>query len=415
MKNPETLSDPVIDVGSDYLRSRSEQVQNGFLARHIKALFKNAQVGEITVVVKGRAPIVHRGMYPGSKVTLEICNWRAVWKYLTSGELGFADAFISGDLNIDSPGNLFSWYLANEEAVVNTPSATWLTGLWNRFTHKFLNNNNRSGSRKNISYHYDLGNDFYREWLDPTMSYSSGDFSKTTCLEQSQHAKYARICDAIDIQSGDRVLEIGCGWGGFAEHVVSRYGAEYKGITISREQLAYAQKRLENEPSADLVFEDYRDTQGKFDKIVSIEMFEAVGENHWPTYFETLKERLAENGRASIQVITIDHDRFLKYRDKVDFIQKYIFPGGMLPSKEAFREHANAAGLTVTDCFAFGPDYAETLRRWRESFITSWPRLQQQGFDDRFYRMWLYYLEYCEAGFDAGTIDVVQFSLRHQD
>jgi len=247
------------------------------------------------------------------------------------------------------------------------------------------------------------------------MTYSSADYQNGESLEDAQANKYARTIESTKVIDGDHVLEIGCGWGGFADHLISNHDVNYKGVTISAEQLKYAQSRMRNKGlNGELFFfEDYRKIKGQFDKIVSIEMFEAVGEKNWPTYFETVKRLLRPGGKACIQVITIDENFYESYRTSVDFIQTFIFPGGMLPSIEIFSGRAKSSGLKVSNVYKFGKSYAETLREWRTKFLEAWPELEMQGFDERFRRMWLYYLEYCEAGFDGGRTDVVQFTLEH--
>ena len=257
--------------------------------------------------------------------------------------------------------------------------------------------------------HYDLGNDFYKLWLDPGMSYSSALFAApdATDLERAQHAKYQRILRRLQAEPGQSVLEIGCGWGGFAEIAVQK-GLKLTGITLSPAQLEWAQKRV---PGADLRLQDYRDLTGQYDRIVSIEMFEAVGERWWPSYFKTVAQALKPGGRALVQSITIRDDLFGQYRKGTDFIQQYIFPGGMLPSRSAFRETAARQGLAVHAEYAFGEDYARTLAQWRHAFEQNWPQIAALGFDEQFRRLWHMYFCYCEAGFLAGNVDVVHFEL----
>ena len=277
--------------------------------------------------------------------------------------------------------------------------------------------NTRHNSRKNIHAHYDLGNTFYELWLDGTMNYSSawfeGDHSRD--LSEAQHAKVRRALRMAGVQRGDRVLEIGCGWGAVAEAATRDYGAHLTGVTLSTEQLAFARTRMQwngTAQAADLRLQDYRDiADGPYDAIVSVEMVEAVGQAYWPTYFQSVARLLKPGGRACIQSIVIDEQLFERYLHSTDFIQQYIFPGGCLPSPAEFRRQAQAAGLQVVDELAFGPDYAETLRRWRESFTQSLEQVRVLGFDERFIRLWTFYLAYCEAAFDEGNIDVVQFTL----
>ena len=276
--------------------------------------------------------------------------------------------------------------------------------------------NTKEGSRQNISEHYDLGNDFYAEWLDPSMTYSSAVFtSADQGLEDAQRAKYHRVADMAGVKPGSSVLEIGCGWGGFAEAVARDYGAELYGITLSREQLKYGQDRLARQGLdnlATLKFEDYRDTRGQFDHIGSIEMIEAVGFEHWPAYFKTLFDRLKPGGTAAIQAITIEEADFEAYKSGPDFIQRYIFPGGMLMTKAAMREQAHRVGLVLENVENFRLSYARTLKLWRDRFLERWSVIAPLGYDEAFRRKWVYYLSYCEAGFAEGAIDVGIYQYR---
>jgi cyclopropane-fatty-acyl-phospholipid synthase len=304
----------------------------------------------------------------------------------------------------------------NEQAIEQAIHGRWWATLAYRLRH-WLRPNTRAGSRRNVHAHYDLGNDFYRLWLDGTMTYSSALFGGDLSLglEQAQSAKYARILHELGAQPGEHILEVGCGWGGFAEHA-ARAGCRVTGITVSQAQLGYAQARIAAAGLADRVelkLLDYRDLEGRFDHVASIEMFEAVGERYWPVYFGTLRERLKPGGRAVVQTITIAESKFERYRTGTDFIQQYIFPGGMLPSPQRFRAEAAAQGLAVAGMHAFGADYAETLRRWHRHFDEVAARVEAQGFDERFMRTWRFYLAYCEAGFRARATDVVQAVLTH--
>jgi cyclopropane-fatty-acyl-phospholipid synthase len=275
--------------------------------------------------------------------------------------------------------------------------------------------NTRRGSRRNIAAHYDLGNAFYSQWLDPTMTYSSGVFERADMsLEEAQRNKWRKLAETLDLKPDHRVLEIGCGWAGFAIFAAQEYGCKVTGITLSQEQLAYARKTVEKAGLSDRIdiqLIDYRDVKGEFDRIASIEMFEAVGEEHWPAYFNVVRERLKPGGIAGLQIITIDEARFETYRTTPDFIQLYIFPGGMLPSPTALQAAATHQGLGFETVRTFALSYAETLRRWRERFEDCWPSISTMGFDERFKRMWEYYLASCEGGFRAGAIDVGQFRL----
>ena len=351
---------------------------------------------------------------------IKIHSYRALRRLLLQGDLGFAEAYLAGDWSSDNLNELFAFGIANERKLGEFNSRWSLNRLLARVRH-YLNNNSRSQAKRNIAYHYDLGNDFYTQWLDSSMTYSagifpSGDEANGIELQAAQHNKYARLANTLDIEDGDHVLEIGCGWGGFMQHVLENHAARVSGVSISKEQCAYANERLQNLPAGargEVLFQDYRDLSGQYDKIASIEMFEAVGEKYWPVYASKLKQLLKPHGIAALQIITIDEKRFEKYRHSTDFIQRYIFPGGMLPSRTALKQLMQEHGLKVTDEYRFGRDYAETLRRWRVNFDAAWPDIEKLGFDARFKRMWHYYLAYCEVGFDHGAIDVVQIRVEH--
>jgi cyclopropane-fatty-acyl-phospholipid synthase len=279
----------------------------------------------------------------------------------------------------------------------------------------WLQSNSKKQARKNISYHYDLGNDFYGLWLDDTMTYSSALFDTgQESLERAQTAKYASMVDQMGAQPGDHVLEIGCGWGGFAEYAAKERGLRVTGLTISEEQFKYAQERIARAGLQDKVtfkLQDYRDEKGVYDGIASIEMFEAVGEKYWPTYFATVRERLKPGKNATLQIITVQHKRWEIYRRGVDFIQKYIFPGGMLPSPVVLRQQVQLAGLEIAQSIEFGESYSQTLRRWHDTFNDKWEDISQMGFDDRFRRMWNFYLTSCAATFHSGNCDVTQITI----
>jgi cyclopropane-fatty-acyl-phospholipid synthase len=282
-----------------------------------------------------------------------------------------------------------------------------------RLAHKFRANT-REGSRRNILAHYDLGNAFFETWLDASMTYSAARFDRAADLETAQQEKYAALASMLRLQPADTVLEIGCGWGGFAEYAARHHGARVTAITISDEQFNYAASRVAKAGLSNQVEirrQDYRDVEGRFDAVASIEMIEAVGEEYWPTYFAKLAGVLKAGGRAAIQSITIRDDLFWSYRNRADFIQHHIFPGGMLPSLEQLQAQTSRAGLAWRGAERFAASYAETLAEWARRFHSSWPRIQRQGYDERFRRLWLFYLAYCEAGFRTGRTDVVQFAL----
>jgi cyclopropane-fatty-acyl-phospholipid synthase len=343
-------------------------------------------------------------------VTLQVHNEAMFGQILAKGDIGLAEAYLDGHWDSPDITGLLTLLARNRETLKKAVYGSWRHLLAARVRH-WLNRNSRTGSKRNIMAHYDLGNDFYQLWLDPSMSYSAAIYGEagSASLEDAQHAKYRRILNRLQATPGQSVLEIGCGWGGFAEMAV-QHGLPVTGLTLSPAQLAWVQKRV---PDADLRLQDYRDLNETFDHVVSIEMFEAVGERWWPTYFQTLAKALKPGGRAVVQSITIRDDIFPAYRRSTDFIQQYVFPGGMLPSRAAFRKAAAKQGLAVRDEYAFGLDYARTLAEWRLAFENRWPEIQKLGFDEHFRRLWRMYLCYCEAGFLAGTVDVVQFELCH--
>jgi cyclopropane-fatty-acyl-phospholipid synthase len=344
---------------------------------------------------------------------LRLHNWNGVNAALKSGDIGFAESFIANDWTSPNLTELLRVFLLNREAVDAVIFGSWAGRLVYRIKH-LLNRNTRGNSKKNIHAHYDLGNAFYTLWLDESMNYSSalfdGNFSQS--MRQAQGTKVRRALTEAQVKPGDRVLEIGCGWGALAEMAATEMQAHVTGVTLSTEQLAFAQKRLTGH-NADLRLQDYRDiTDAPFDAICSIEMMEAVGQAFWPTYFETMHRLLKPGGRACIQTIVIDDALFDRYVTSTDFIQQYIFPGGCLPCPREFKAQAEKAGFDIVNAHAFGADYAETLRRWREAFMLRAKAVMQQGFDDRFMRIWEFYLAYCEAGFAEKSIDVMQYTLQ---
>lgn len=348
---------------------------------------------------------------------LRFDQWHAFRDVLAKGDIGFAEGYIDGAWHTPDLAGLLQLLACNRNALDQAIYGRWWGRLYARLRH-LLNANTLAGSRRNIASHYDLGNDFYALWLDSSMTYSSarfdGDLALT--LEAAQTRKYQRMLDLADLPDGVSLLEIGCGWGGFAEHAARSAQHRVRGLTLSREQLDYARGRIARaglDTRCEFVFQDYREETGQYDGIVSIEMFEAVGEAYWPAYFATLKRSLKTGGRAVVQTILIEDALFERYRSGTDFIQQYVFPGGMLPSARRFREEAQRAGLAVTAAEHFGLDYAETLKRWRASFLAKLDAVRAQGFDERFVRIWHFYLAYCEAGFRAGSVDVAQFRLEH--
>jgi cyclopropane-fatty-acyl-phospholipid synthase len=382
--------------------------------RLLRVLVPRPATGSLRIVTPGGEIMDFIGTQSGLDATVVIKRWRAIWRLLHGGEIGFAEAFIEGDWTTPDLTRFLQWALSN---VANVDAYRGHGGvrLARRLAHQ-MHANTRRGSRRNIAAHYDLGNDFYRLWLDRGMSYSSAIYaSSAETLEDAQAAKLRRISELLDVGDGDSVLEIGCGWGGVIEWLLTRNKCRVTALTLSTEQLSYSRERVEGlglTDGADIRLQDYRDIDGQFDRIVSIEMLEAVGERYWPVYFDKLRECLKPGGTCVLQVITIAEDRFAGYRSNPDFIQRYVFPGGMLPTKTALRDAARVAGLTLTDEESFGLSYARTLREWRERFMSNAEAIAALGFDARFRRMWEYYLGYCEAGFRGGAIDVSLFKLR---
>ncbi len=385
-------------------------------ARAVFRLLQGLKHGSLDVQMPDGTS-AHFGMrsQDGPRAAIRLRNWNVCAAALRSGDIGFAESYIAGDWTTPDLTALLKLFIANRDDVESIVYGSWWGSLLYRVKHLF-NRNSKSGSRKNIHAHYDLGNEFYRLWLDPTMNYSSawfeGDFAKP--MPDAQHAKVRRALREAGVKEGDRVLEIGCGWGALAECAAREFGATVTGVTLSREQLEWGRKRLADAGlPGDLRFQDYRDiADGPFDAIASIEMFEAVGREYWPSYFATVHDQLKPGGKACIQSITIAEKYFERYVKSTDFIQQYIFPGGLLPSPGAFREAAAKAGLRVTNELDFGLDYAETLRRWRETFLSEEQRVRRLGFDTRFMRIWEFYLAYCEAAFATGNTSVMQFTLQ---
>jgi cyclopropane-fatty-acyl-phospholipid synthase len=386
-------------------------------ARLLFLMLSRIDSGRLEVVVPGGRSLLFQGKNPGRAAVLNLLDWKACGKILRSGDIGFAEAYLDGLWDTPDLAALLELAASNRQGIERAIRGSWLARVVLRLRH-LLRANTRSGARRNIRAHYDLGNDFYRAWLDATMTYSAalfeGDDSRS--LEQAQIAKYERILQRLAVRPGERILEIGCGWGGFAEHAARSRGARVHAITISREQHAFAAQRLASAglgSLAEVELIDYRDVRGEFDHVVSIEMFEAVGESYWPAFFKAVRSRLKAGGRALIQSIVIDDELFEDYRRGTDFIQHYVFPGGMLPSVAQFEAQAGLAGLATEESWAFGFDYARTLSRWRARYNRAAPALRSRGFDPRFERMWNFYLAYCEAGFRARSIDVRQFMLSH--
>jgi len=367
--------------------------------------------GALTLNMPDGRALRFAGPEPGVEAVMTVRDLAFARRLASSGDLGLAEAFLREEWDSPDLAAFLLLFASNRDLVATLLPGKPFVRLWQVFRH-LLNHNTRMGARRNIHAHYDLGNRFYGAWLDPTMTYSAALFAPgDNDLASAQTRKYRAICQAADLRPEHHVLEIGCGWGGFAEFAASQIGCRVTGLTISDEQFAFARRRIAEAGLVDRVeisLLDYRDERGTYDRIVSIEMFEAVGERFWPTFFRQMRDRLVAGGRAGLQVITIREDSFDWYRREIDFIRRYVFPGGMLPSPAVLRDLGRRSGLPIQGERIFGLDYAATLTHWRERFRAAWPDLAPLGFDERFRRLWEYYLAYCEAGFRSGNIDVRQ-------
>jgi len=380
-------------------------------ARRAFAAALALEAGELTVVVPdGRAFLV-AGRAPGLAAQAVIHDWRFVRRVLAAGDVGVGESYVAGEWSSPDVTAFLQLFADNRRSAMRALRAKPAVRLALHLRH-WLNRNTRLGARRNIAAHYDLGNAFYASWLDETMTYSSALYAAGAAeLAAAQRDKYRAIARAAGIAADERVLEIGCGWGGFAELAARELGARVTALTISREQHAHVARRIQEAGLAErveVVLRDYRDEPGRYDRIVSIEMFEAVGERYWPLFFRVLADRLRPGGTAALQVITIRDELFDSYRATPDFIQRHVFPGGMLPTPSILADLGRRAGLERRAERAFGPDYARTLAEWRERFWRAWPQVRGLGFDDRFKRLWEFYLHYCEAGFRSGNVDVRQ-------
>ena len=385
-------------------------------ARRVLATALHLPRGTLTInTPEGRRfKIEGKAEGPAAEVTLH--NWRLPGRAFTGGTIGVAESYFDGDWDSPDVTSFLELFVVNMDMGEKVAGgASRLLSTLHRFRH-WLNTNTRKGSKRNISAHYDLGNAFYSAWLDPTMTYSSAIYTEgANDLESAQRAKYRALATDIGITGKDHVLEIGCGWGGFAEFVAREIGARVTGLTISREQHDFAQKRIADAGLSDKVtikLQDYRDETGTYDRIASIEMFEAVGEKYWPVFFSKVKQCLKAGGTAGMQIITINEAAYPIYRSRPDFIQRYVFPGGMLPTPRILQSLGAEQGLRLARERIFAQDYARTLAEWRDRFLSSWERIVPLGFDDRFRRLWEFYLHYCEAGFRAEYIDVRQVIYR---
>ncbi|HZZ89133.1 MAG TPA: cyclopropane-fatty-acyl-phospholipid synthase family protein [Caulobacteraceae bacterium] len=375
---------------------------------------ENWEFGCLTYILPSGREIRIVGGKPGPDARLIVKDFRFLSRVLSSGDIGFGEGFMAGEWDTPDLSALLEAFTANLDRLIRLlDGSPWLRMM--NFAAHLLHRNSRSGSRRNILAHYDLGNAFYSRWLDPSMTYSSAWFERPgQSLTEAQRHKYDSLARQIRLGPENHVLEIGCGWGGFAEFAAGEVGAKVTGITISPAQHEFARKRLFEKglaERADIRLVDYRDVVGQFDRVASIEMFEAVGEEYWPTYFRKIRDVLSPGGRAGLQIITIRDELFEHYRSRADFIQKYVFPGGMLPSEARLKEETSRAGLEWGDMVRFGQNYADTLAEWARRFEAAWEDIRSLGFDERFRRLWRFYLGYCEAGFRTERTNVVQLSL----
>lgn len=386
-------------------------------ARTLFAMLSHLRHGQLEIVAPGGQGFSFPGRLPGPDATLVLRDWGVCSQILRHGDIGLAQTYLAGRWATPDLAAVLTLAALNDSALEEAIYGKFWGNALHRLRH-LLRMPTRRARQRNVHARYDLGNEFYRRWLDATMTYSSalfaGDFTRS--LEDAQVAKHERILALTGLRPGSRILDIGCGWGAFAEYAARTRGCSVHGVTISRRQLEFAQQRVRDAGlggRVTLELRDYRDVRGSYDHVVSIEMYETVGQQFWPAYFRVLRERLKPGGRAVVQAITMADERFARYRSGSDFIRQFIFPGGMLASPSVLRRQAAYAGLTVRSDHAFGMDYAETLSRWRQRFNRAWREIQAGGLDERFKRLWNFYLCYCEAGFRSRSTDVLQVELSH--
>jgi cyclopropane-fatty-acyl-phospholipid synthase len=393
--------------------SRRARRNSSLVARLVDRALPALPAGRLHLVLPNGEVIARRGDDPGPEATLSLHRWRGLWRMLLGGDHGFSDGYLDGDWSTPELSQLLELLMRNEAALAPQAKDGWFSLARQRVSH-WWRANTRRGSRRNIAAHYDLGNDFFLSWLDSGMNYSSALYAEGDTLEAAQVRKLDRAASLLDLSGGERVLEIGCGWGALAERLIRRHGAKVFGVTLSTEQLTYARARIAGgvrRGLADLRLLDYRDIEGRYDRIASIEMVEAVGQRYWAAYFAKLRASLCNGGIAVLQAITIDESRFAEYRRRPDFIQRHIFPGGLLPTASIIECEAERAGLKLVHREAFGDSYAKTLCEWRRRFLHAWPDIEPLGFNVRFRRMWEYYLAYCEVGFRCRILQVSFFKL----
>ena len=379
------------------------------------SVLSQGKYGSITVYYEKKKIFFHRGVLPGPSAQIRLLKKKCLDDFFLKGDLGWAESYIESNWESSNLSDFLEWGAKNFHEFSKYIRGKWFIILYLRLKH-YLNRNSKTGSKKNISFHYDLGNSFYEKWLDKSMTYSSGMFKKESDdLYNAQLNKYRNLAKITDIKNNDKVLEVGCGWGGFSCFLAKNFSANVTAITISKKQYEKVKEKVFKEKLTEKInvkLTDYREIKGLYDKIVSIEMFEAVGEKYWSKYFEVLGSNLKYNGAIGLQTITIEDKFFKKYRKFPDFIQTYIFPGGMLPSIEEMSKVLKSKGLSIEKKQMFGNDYAKTLKMWSKSFENSWENIKKEGFNDAFRRMWRYYLGYCEGGFKSGNINVGQFLIK---
>ena len=394
-------------IVDNYLSNSFRKIANNLLSK--------VKFGDLIVTYPDEGKREFLGEQPGYSVDIVFNNYKLFTKLLRKGATGLAESYMDGDFETKDLSKLLLFCYDNESRFLKNKNKYLILDYYIKFKH-YLNENTKSKSKKNISYHYDLGNDFYKQWLDKSMTYSSAIFSSSnTDLFEAQINKYKQIAKPLNLNENSTLLEIGCGWGGFSTFVAKNYGANVTAITISKEQYDFASKKIFEEGLTEKIkiqIKDYREINENYSHIASIEMFEAVGKKYWETFLNTVKNSLLPNGLASLQVITINKDKVKEYQSNPDFIQQYIFPGGVLPSKIQLEEMTNQIGLSLTELQTFKNSYAKTLQIWNSKFQTAWPNIAAQGFSLRFKKMWEYYLSYCEAGFISGAIDVSQFIIK---
>ena len=391
------------------------------LPRYFRRVFKTLKTiksGAIEISLPDGRLFKAQGAKSGPVARIDVVNGDCFARLVRDGEVGFMEAYMDQDWETPDIQCFMDVVFMNNDQIGMSYPGAGLVKIFERLRH-WLNSNSKRQARKNISYHYDLGNDFYKLWLDDTMTYSSALFETgQESMEKAQIKKYAQMCDEMGIKEGDHILEIGCGWGGFAEYAAGQRGARVKGLTISQEQHDYAVERMKRAGLSDrveIVMQDYRDETAQYDGIASIEMFEAVGEKYWPVYFDKVNECLKDGAKATLQIITVPQERYTVYRNSVDFIQKYIFPGGMLPTEEILKSEIARVGLDFKNIIDFRRSYSTTLRRWYDTFNEKWSDISPMGFDDRFRRMWNLYLTGCASGFEYDTTGLIQITMEKPD